>query len=104
MSIFSPSRAPGMSPDGKRNARDEVAELIGDDSYRYYPRAVELVIRSQAFSRTGLRDALRLDQKTANDITRGLEAQHVISTGGADELRDVLIPLDELGATLSGLR
>ncbi|MBK4348334.1 hypothetical protein [Lacisediminihabitans changchengi] len=104
MSIFSPTRPSATSPDGTRNARDEVAELIGDDSYRYYPRAVELVIRSQVFSRNGLRDALRLDQKTANDLTRGLEAQHVIAAGGADELREVLIPLDELGATLSGLR
>ena len=103
MSIFSPTRAP-ETPAGKHSLHDEIAEIVGDDSYRFYPRAVELVIRSQAFSRSGLRDALRLDQKTANDLTRGLEAQRVISTGGADELREVLIPLDELGATLSGLR
>jgi DNA segregation ATPase FtsK/SpoIIIE-like protein len=104
MSIFSPTRAPESSPSGTNVLRDEIVEIVGEKSYDLYPRAVELVIRSQAFSRNGLRDALRLTVKTAADLTRGLEAQHIIATGAVNERRQVLVPLDELGATLSVLR
>jgi DNA segregation ATPase FtsK/SpoIIIE-like protein len=82
---------------------DPAAALDSQD-YELLTRAVELVVQSQAFSRNGLRFALRLSAPAADEITALLEQLGVIADGEPNAAREVRVDAHDLPVMLAALR
>ncbi len=80
--------------------RDRVITALGPKDFALLLRAVELVVLAQAFSRRGIEHALRIQPKVADRLTTLLEGLGVISSGGFDEQRRVLVSMDHLAVLL----
>jgi hypothetical protein len=80
--------------------RDRVITALGSKDFALLLRAVELVVLAQAFSRRGIEHALRIKPAIANRLTTLLESLGVITTGGFDEQRTVLVGMDHLAVLL----
>jgi DNA segregation ATPase FtsK/SpoIIIE-like protein len=80
--------------------RDRVIMALGPKDFALLLRAVELVVVAQAFSRRGIEHALRLEPNIADRLTTLLEGLGVISAGGFEEQRRVLIAMDHLAVLL----
>lgn len=81
----------------------EAEELLADidtDEFTLLERAVELVVQSQAFSRIGLRHALRLDEHTTDHLIEELQVLGVID----DAAETVLVSVQSLALFLVDVR
>lgn len=81
----------------------EAGELLAEiepEGFTLLERAVELVVQSQAFSRDGLRYALRLDEDTADELVDELQVLGVVD----DEAAEVTMPVRSLALFLSDVR
>ncbi len=99
--------APFTSIDAFSNALFDHSDLnssFDKAEFEFVARSVELVTQSQAFSRDGLRFALRLTPELADRITVVLEQLGVIATGKAGAAREVLVDPQDLPAVLAILR
>ncbi len=80
--------------------RDRVITALGSKDFALLLRAVELVVLAQAFSRRGIEHALRIKPAIADRLTTLLESLGVITSGGFDEQRTVLVGMDHLAVLL----
>ncbi|MCU1415787.1 MAG: hypothetical protein JWN80_3127 [Microbacteriaceae bacterium] len=82
-------------------------QLVSDlepAEYAMLERSIELVVLAQAFSIRGLQLALRLRNSVAEKMAYVLESIGIVSTGGWEEQRPVLVAQNELAAILGELR
>ncbi len=82
-------------PDG-----DRIVRALNPQDFALLVRTVELVVQASAFSRRGIALALRLPDDKADRLTQLLELLEVITPGGFEEQRRVLVDLDQLTNTL----
>jgi len=83
-----------------REGEELIAE-IEPEEFTLLERTVELVVQSQAFSRDGLRYALRLDEQTTDQLVDELQTLGVIDARDAPR---VLVPVRSLALFLADLR
>jgi DNA segregation ATPase FtsK/SpoIIIE-like protein len=82
-------------PDGER-----IVRALNSQDFDLLVHAVELTVQASAFSRRGIELALRLTAARADRLTTLLELLEVVTPGGYEEQRRVLVDLDQLANTL----
>jgi hypothetical protein len=82
-------------PDG-----DRIVRALNSQDFALLVHAVELTVQASAFSRRGIELALRLPAAKADRLTTLLELLEIITPGGYEEQRRVLVDLDQLANTL----
>jgi len=75
---------------------DRAVRSLGEKDFALLMRSAELVVLSQSFVCSRLRDALRIPLRDAEIMTSLLEVLGVIASGPADAERDVLVETQDL--------
>ncbi len=75
---------------------DRAVRSLGEKDFALLMRSAELVVLSQAFKCSRLRDALRIPMRDAEIMTSLLEVLGVVSSGASDAERDVLVEAQDL--------
>jgi hypothetical protein len=82
-------------PDG-----DRIVRALNSQDFALLVQAVELIVQASAFSRRGIELAMRLPEARADRLTSLLELLEVITPGGYEEQRRILVDLEQLPNTL----